>query len=488
MVTVHRFCQGDLFFAVDGGSASIHQLDEVAYELLGLWIELDQEERDGASSASSYWPNQWRTWSDSMGESSAFPGYQACRQLCAAYGEDPVREAAWELLELIDMGLLFQDDAYLDDLVGEELAPHSLKALCLNVSHDCNLRCRYCFAGTGAFGGERLNMPLATACRAIDFLLENSDGRERVEVDFFGGEPLLNLSVVKETVEYGQRQADACGKEIRFTLTTNGLLLDEETAVYLNEKMFNLVLSLDGRPAINDHMRVALDGSSVYDTILPWLKRVAELRQDRQYYVRGTYTAHNKDFFQDVRHLVEAGFDRVSIEPVVAEPHRPYALHPEDVPELFHQYEQLAEYYCKMYPTDKRFEFYHFNLALLEGQCLSKRLTGCGAGTEYLAITPDGYIYPCHQFVGREGYRMGSISDTSLDREIQRSFRASHVLNKTICRQCWARFFCSGGCHANAVSVNGDIKQPDDLSCQLLKKRLECSIYIQARLMETHME
>ncbi|NMB12871.1 MAG: thioether cross-link-forming SCIFF peptide maturase [Firmicutes bacterium] len=485
MITIHRFRQGGLFFAVDGGSACIHQLDEVAYELLGLWIELEQEAKGGLSSGSRHCLSEWKSGNGYMGKDSASPWWQECQKLFAVYGEGPVREAAQELDELVEKDLLFYDDAYLDGLVGEKLPAHSLKALCLNVSHDCNLRCRYCFAGTGTFGGERLNMRSATALRAIDFLLANSDGRERVEVDFFGGEPLLNLPVVKEAVAYGQRRADAEGKEIRFTLTTNGLLLDEETAGYLNEKMFNLVLSLDGRPTVNDYMRVALDGESVYDAVLPWLRRVAALRQTRQYYVRGTYTAYNKDFFQDVRHLVEAGFDRVSVEPVVAEPHRSYALHLEDLPELFQQYDQLAEYYCEMYPTDNRFEFYHFNLSLLEGQCLSKRLTGCGAGTEYLAITPDGDVYPCHQFVGREQYRMGSLGDASLDKEIQELFRTSHVLNKAVCRQCWARFFCSGGCHANAVSANGDIKQPDTLSCQLLKKRLECSIYIQARLMET---
>ena len=288
----------------------------------------------------------------------------------------------------MDEGLLFADDSYLDELVGPEVGSQTLKAICLNVSHDCDLRCRYCFAGTGAFGGQRLNMSAETARRAIDFLLENSPGRERVEVDFFGGEPLLNLPVVKETVAYGEKQAAAKGKEIRFTLTTNGMLLDAETAAYLNDNMFNLVLSLDGRPEVNDRMRLSLDGTSVYNIILPRFQEIAELRGDRQYYVRGTYTAYNKDFFEDVRHLVEVGFDRVSVEPVVADPQRPYALKVQDLPELFHQYELLADYYCELYPTSQRFEFYHFNLSLLQGQCLSKRLTGCGAGGEYLAVTP----------------------------------------------------------------------------------------------------
>ena len=250
---------------------------------------------------------------------------------------EAVKEAAQELLQLVDQRLLFADDGYLDELVGPEVGSGALKAICLNVSHDCDLRCRYCFAGTGAFGGQRLNMSEETARRAIDFLLENSPGRERVEVDFFGGEPLLNLQVVKETVAYGEQQAAAKGKELRFTLTTNGMLLDDETAAYLNEKMFNLVLSLDGRREVNDRMRLSLDGSSVYDTVLPRFQKMAQLRGDRQYYVRGTYTAYNKDFFADVRHLVEAGFDRVSVEPVVADPRRPYALKTEDLPELSHQ-------------------------------------------------------------------------------------------------------------------------------------------------------
>lgn len=485
MISIHRFRQGELFFAIDGGSASIHQLDRVAYDLLGLWTELaqDNNNKNGDSSFIRDLPSSWGVWDGEPEESLAYPWWRAHRPLLATYGVDIVREAGEELIELMNMDQLFHDDAYLEDLVGEELRPRSLKALCLNVSHDCNLRCRYCFAGTGAFGGERLNMPTATALRAIDFLLENSGGRERVEVDFFGGEPLLNLPVVKETVKYGEQRAAAQGKEIRFTLTTNGLLLDEETADYLNDKMFNLVLSLDGRPAINDRMRVAKDGSSVYDVIVPRIRRMAELRGPRQYYVRGTYTAHNKDFFLDVRHLVETGFHRVSVEPVVAERDMPYALRPQDLPELLQEYERLADYYCEMYLAGKPFEFYHFNLSLLQGQCLSKRLTGCGAGTEYLAITPNGDIYPCHQFVGREGYRMGSLSNTSLDERIQKTFRASNVLSKAECRRCWARFFCSGGCHANAVSINGDISQPDGLGCQLMKKRLECSIYIHARLM-----
>ncbi|NLA58176.1 MAG: thioether cross-link-forming SCIFF peptide maturase [Firmicutes bacterium] len=484
MISVHRFTQGGLFFAVDGGSASIHQLDEVAYRLLGLWLELlDQAENSLGKTVYQELLEEWRTWTGDTGEGAEFAWWQVHQPLYDEYGLEAVKEAAQELLQLVDQRLLFADDGYLDELVGPEVGSGALKAICLNVSHDCDLRCRYCFAGTGAFGGQRLNMSEETARRAIDFLLENSPGRERVEVDFFGGEPLLNLQVVKETVAYGEQQAAAKGKELRFTLTTNGMLLDDETAAYLNEKMFNLVLSLDGRREVNDRMRLSLDGSSVYDTVLPRFQKMAQLRGDRQYYVRGTYTAYNKDFFADVRHLVEAGFDRVSVEPVVADPRRPYALKTEDLPELFHQYEQLADYYLELYPTSRRFEFYHFNLSLLQGQCLSKRLTGCGAGSEYLAVTPNGDIYPCHQFVGREDYKLGSLEGGSLNEDIQRTFRRAHVLAKKDCRGCWAKFFCSGGCHANAVSANGDIFKPDHFSCELLKKRLECSIYIQARLL-----
>ncbi|NLY29801.1 MAG: thioether cross-link-forming SCIFF peptide maturase [Firmicutes bacterium] len=487
MISVHRFTQGGLFFAVDGGSASIHQLDEVAYELLGLWLKLAEQAGNSRSKTACQELFElfegWRTWIGAEEDGARFSWWQAHQPLYHACGLEAVREAGSELLDLVDQGLLFADDSYLDELVGPEVGSQTLKAICLNVSHDCDLRCRYCFAGTGAFGGQRLNMSAETARRAIDFLLENSPGRERVEVDFFGGEPLLNLPVVKETVAYGEKQAAAKGKEIRFTLTTNGMLLDAETAAYLNDNMFNLVLSLDGRPEVNDRMRLSLDGTSVYNTILPRFQEIAELRGDRQYYVRGTYTAYNKDFFEDVRHLVEVGFDRVSVEPVVADPQRPYALKVQDLPELFHQYELLADYYCELYPTSQRFEFYHFNLSLLQGQCLSKRLTGCGAGGEYLAVTPNGDIYPCHQFVGREEYRLGNLIDSCLDEGIQRTFRRAHVLAKQDCRGCWARFFCSGGCHANAVSANGDIYKPDHFSCELLKKRLECSIYIQARLL-----
>ncbi|NLJ86128.1 MAG: thioether cross-link-forming SCIFF peptide maturase [Firmicutes bacterium] len=484
MISVHRFCQGGMYFAVDGGSAAIHELDEIAYDVLGDVLEMTGSQIDGGEGedSSQSAANILRTWRDGVGDSSDGGQRVAYTRLFAKHGAKAVREAAGDLLDLMDIGLLFHDDAYVDELADGLQHKVSLKAICLNVSHDCNLRCRYCFAGTGNFGGERLNMPLDIAQQAIDFLLANSSGKDRVEVDFFGGEPLLNLPVVKETVAYGESRADAMGKEIRFTLTTNGLLLDEETARYLDETMFNLVLSLDGRQSINDHVRVSARGKGVYEVIVPRLKQMVELREERQYYVRGTYTAYNKDFFADVKHLVEIGFDRVSVEPVVADPKEPYSLSIDDLPILFEQYDELAEYYCSMHDMGRGFEFYHFNLSLLEGQCLAKRLTGCGAGTEYLAITPNGDIYPCHQFVGRHGYTMGNIQDPDLDASIQSLFQESNVLNKATCRGCWARFFCSGGCHANAVSVNGDIREPDSLSCALLKKRLECSIYIQARL------
>ena len=335
MITVHRFRQGNLCFAVDGGSAAIHGLDEVAYEVLGVWLELYESGGRCLTCHEQGGPEDRRACLERV--------LDGCNELFAIYGADTVKDAAGDLMELVEAGLLFHDDAYVDDVATGKLASSSLKALCLNVSHDCNLRCRYCFAGTGNFGGERLNMPGSIARGAIDFLLANSPGRERVEVDFFGGEPLLNLPVVKETVEYGRAQAQSMGKEIRFTLTTNGLLLDEDTASYLDQTMFNVVLSLDGRPAVNDLLRVTPKGAGTYKTILPRLQHMAQLRQDRQYYVRGTYTAYNKDFFEDVRHLVEVGFDRVSVEPVVTDPEKPYALGAADLQELFQQYDQLAE-------------------------------------------------------------------------------------------------------------------------------------------------
>lgn len=482
MITVHRFRQGGLFLAVDGGSAAVHQLDEVAYELLGVWqavqaglhpVELEE-----------LW--QWwveRNFADATQPDSIWSKIHG--ELLQRWGPAAVWEAGEELLSLVQEGLLFADDSYLDELDGDFIpGPGSVKALCLNVSHDCNLRCRYCFAGTGNFGGERLSMPRSVARAAIDFLLENSEGRQRLEVDFFGGEPLLNLPVVKDTVRYAKEQAAARGKEIRFTITTNGVLLDAKTAAYLNDTMFNIILSLDGRPEVNDRMRLAPGGRSTYREVLPRFLHMAHLRGNRLYYVRGTYTAYNIDFFQDVRHLVEAGFDRVSVEPVVAEPDRDYALREEHLPRLFDQYDQLAEYYCDLYHTPQRFEFYHFNLDVLKGQCLAKRLTGCGAGREYLAITPTGDIYPCHQFVGRESYKMGNILEGFLNPDIRAAFQAAYVLNKSECRSCWARFFCGGGCHANAEAASGNILQPDSFSCRLLRKRLECSIYIQARLAE----
>ena len=375
----------------------------------------------------------------------------------------PEQAEAWEELQSLKAdGLLFSEP---EPVMGRD-ADLPLKAVCMHVSHDCNLRCGYCFAGTGDFGtGNRAVMPPRVAERTIDYLLARCGGRHNLEVDFFGGEPLLALDTVKHTVDYAKKTAP--DRNWRFTLTTNGVLLDEETIAYLNAEMDNLVLSLDGRKEINDAQR----GSS-YDLLLPKYKRVIETRTG-DYYVRGTYTNRNLDFGEDVLHLASLGFANVSLEPAVLPPGHPLALTEDDLPALSAEYEKL----CKgMENAD--FSFFHFNVDLAHGPCVYKRLRGCGAGVEYAAVTPEGDVYPCHQFVGREGFRMGSVLDGGFCAEISARFKALDAGSREDCRNCWAKYFCGGGCAAANLTVNGDIFMPDRFGCELSKKRLSCAIYL----------
>lgn len=357
-----------------------------------------------------------------------------------------------------------------------------VKSICLHVSHDCNLRCKYCFAGTGAYHGERMHMPLDVAKSAVDFLIANSGDRKYLEMDFFGGEPLMNLDVLKATVEYGKQQAKKVGKQFKFTTTTNGVLLNKEIAQYLNQEMDNVVLSLDGRKDINDYHRPTANDKGSFDLIIDNFKYFRSIRGNKSYYLRGTFTAHNTDFCKDVLDMAEQGFDQVSVEPVVLPDNHQLALKDKDLPTLCDNYEQLAiEYVKRRKHSDSWFSFFHYMVDLDNGPCYKKRLVGCGAGGEYLAVTPDGNIYPCHQFAGEKDYLLGNVLDGKLDETKRQMFRDSNLFTKPKCQACWAKYHCSGGCSANAIHFNGDINKPYEFACKLMQKRLECALYVYSK-------
>ena len=399
------------------------------------------------------------------------------------YTEQEINEAYEEIKELYKAEQLFTPDYYAN-IAKNRKKKSVVKALCLHVAHDCNLRCKYCFADTGEFHGGRSLMSVETGKKAIDFVINNSGSRRNIEIDFFGGEPLMNFSVVKEITEYAKEQGEKHGKNFRFTITTNGLLLNDDVKKYVNENMSNVVLSIDGRKETNDRMRYRVDGSGSYDSIVPKFIDLAESRGQQNYYVRGTFTAHNKDFSKDVMHLADLGFKQTSVEPVVAPYEEEYALTQADMPEVFAEYEKLAEEYVKRRKEGKPFNFFHFMVDLDQGPCVIKRLSGCGAGCEYVAVTPEGDIYPCHQFVGNTDFKMGNVYDGTMDEDIKTTFEKSNIYTKDACRDCFAKFYCSGGCSANAYNFNKDINKPYELACEMERKRVECAIAIEAALAE----
>ncbi len=400
-------------------------------------------------------------------------------ELSRKYSSDEIRESYEDICELYKNGQLFTPDEY-EKFANNWNKQSVVKALCLHIAHDCNLRCKYCFAGTGEYHGERGMMSAETGKKAIDFVIANSGSRKNIEIDYFGGEPLMNFDVVKEITEYAKEQGAKHGKNFRFTVTTNGILLDEEKKKYINENMSNVVLSIDGRKEVNDRMRPRVDGSGTYDTIIPKFIDMAESRNQDRYYVRGTFTAYNKDFANDVIHLADLGFKQTSVEPVVAPDDADYALKEEDIPVIFEQYEKLAAEYLKRWKEGNWFNFFHFMIDLDQGPCAIKRLSGCGAGHEYLAVAADGDLYPCHQFVGNKDFLMGNVRDGKIDEKIRKYFEDSNIYTKEKCRNCFARFYCSGGCSANAYNFNGDINKPYELACEFEKKRVECAIAIEA--------
>ncbi len=443
---IHTFTALGCKIVVDVNSGAVHVLDDISYDILNAV--------DGP-----------------LGEE--IPA--AVLQL--PYEQQALREAWEELRSLQEAGLLFTEDDYVDPEMAMRLPKSAqIKALCLHVSHDCNLRCKYCFASTGDFGtGHRMTMDFETAKKAIDFVIARSGKRRNIEVDFFGGEPLMAMDTVKRTVEYARSIEEKAGKCFRFTITTNGMLLNDENIEYINREMSNAVLSLDGRKEINDDLRPTVGGKGSYDVIVPKFEKLIAGRGTKDYYLRGTFTRFHKDFADDVKVLASIG-KNVSVEPVVGKEEDPYALQESDLPELKAEYERLAEYLRE----HRNVNFFHFNVDLSQGPCVIKRLRGCGAGCEYVAITPDGDIYPCHQFVGNEEYKLGSLNDGSFDMEKSGRFAELNVYTREACRSCWARFYCSGGCSASNLLVNGDIKEPHKVGCELERKRLECAIALKA--------
>lgn len=446
---IHKFKLNGFNIVLDVNSGGVHIVDELTYDLLDN-VEPPFDE---------HCPEK------------------VVNKLSISYPADEIESCYQEIKELYNDKILFSEDDY------EKYAKYSVaspvKAMCLNIAHDCNLRCKYCFASTGDFGKGRKLMSFDTGKHAIDFLLENSGDRPNLELDFFGGEPLMNFDVVKQIVKYARFREAEFGKKFRFTITTNGLLLDDDKIDFINKEMSNVVLSIDGRKEVNDYFRVRVDGTGCYDKILPMFKKLVAGRGDKEYYVRGTFTNRNLDFSEDVFSLYNEGFDQISVEPVVGDSDE-YALTEKDLPNVFKEYENLANRIIENEKKGGKFNFFHFMLDLDQGPCAIKRLRGCGCGNDYVAITPDGDIYPCHQFVGIDEYKMGNIDEGTFNQEMKADFAKAHVYSKEECTKCWAKFYCSGGCNANNYQYMGDIRKAHKLSCQLEKKRLECAIMMKA--------
>lgn len=446
---IHRYKSNGYNIVLDVVSGCVHSVDDMAYEAIGLY------EQDGYIDA------------------------QRLRSLFPDVTDAEVSELTEEIEELKNNGELFLEDIYepyLKDIGERETV---VKALCLHIAHDCNLACRYCFAGKGEYNGEAALMSFEVGKKAIDFLVGNSGHRRNLEVDFFGGEPLMNFDVVKQIVEYGRSLEEEHNKKFRFTLTTNGVLLNDEIMEYVNKEMSNLVLSIDGRKEINDKMRPARNGKGSYDIILPKYIKAAESRNQTDYYVRGTFTHYNTDFVKDVLHLADLGFKQISVEPVVSPPEEPYAITEEDIPAICEGYDELAREMLAREREGKGFNFFHYMIDLEGGPCVAKRLSGCGSGTEYLAVTPWGDLYPCHQFVGNEDFLLGNLDEGIKRNDICSDFKLCNVYSKPKCRECFARFFCSGGCAANAYNFHGSINESYDIGCELQKKRVECALMLE---------
>ena len=443
---IHLFQQNGMNIVMDVNSGIVHVVDDVTYKVLAYY--------NGTNRG------------------------MVLANLAKDYEEAELNEVMDDLDELIAKEVLFapMDKNYKMAIEDRPI----IKALCINIAHDCNLRCQYCFAGQGGYGQWRMLMSFDVARRAVDFLIAHSGPREHCELDFFGGEPLMNWHVVQQTIDYVHKQEKKHGKKIKMSLTTNGLLLDKEKVKYLTDNHISLILSLDGRKEMHDRMRPGVHGEGTYDEIVKNLQYCVANRKGEEYYVRGTFTRYNMDFTTDVIDMIDKGFPAVSMEPVVGEDTADYSIKEEDLPRVKAEYDRLAKLFIAREEEGRPFFFFHFNMDLWKGPCLPKRLRGCGAGHEYLAVVPNGDIYPCHQFVGREGYVIGHVYEGLKNFKMMRDFRMNHVFSKPECVDCWAKFFCSGGCHANNEAFAGDIHKPYHITCEIQKKRVECAMMIQA--------
>ena len=449
---IHQYQNNGYNIVLDVNSGAVHIVDDIVYDVLPLYEACSVEE--------------------------------ITDRFKDKYPAAEVAETLEEIAQLKDAGALFTDDEYQDYISGFKDRQTVVKALCLHIAHDCNLACSYCFAGEGEYHGHRELMSFEVGKAALDFLIANSQNRRNLEVDFFGGEPTLNFQVVKDLVKYGREQEKIHNKNFRFTLTTNGVLLNDEIMEFANREMANVVLSIDGRKEVNDHMRPFPNGAGSYDLIVPKFQKFAESRNQVNYYVRGTYTHNNLDFSKDVLHLADLGFRQISVEPVVAQNADDFAIREEDLPQLFEEYDKLAKEMIRRQKEGNGFQFFHFMIDLEGGPCVAKRLSGCGSGTEYLAVTPWGDLYPCHQFVGNDKFLMGNVFEGIKNTGVREEFKSCNVYAKEACRECFARFYCSGGCAANSYNFHGNINNVYDIGCALQKKRVECAIMIKAALSE----
>lgn len=459
---VHVYQNNGYNIALDVNSGCVHVVDDIVYELIPVL-----EDAVLGKSAKE--------------EVLAVAG-QALQEKGLVFDEEEITGAVEEILELAKEEMLYTEDIY-EPYIGEFKNRETVvKALCLHIAHDCNLACRYCFAEEGEYHGRRALMSYEVGKKALDFLVKNSGSRVNLEVDFFGGEPLMNWQVVKDLVAYGRSLEEPFHKKFRFTLTTNGVLLNNEVMKFVNREMANVVLSIDGRKEVHDYMRPHRGGQGSYDEVVPKYIRLADSRKQTDYYVRGTFTHHNRDFSKDVLHLADLGFKQISVEPVVADEKEDYAIKEEDIPFLLEQYDELAKEMIKRRKEGKGFNFFHFMIDLSGGPCVAKRLSGCGSGTEYLAVTPWGDFYPCHQFVGMEQFLMGNVDEGIKNTGIRDEFKNCNIYAKEKCKNCFAKFYCSGGCAANSYNFHGNINDVYDIGCELQRKRIECAIMIKAAL------
>ena len=462
---IHQYKNNGYYIILDVNSGSVHSADALLYDAVEILSGIVPDMETPAPLTKEQ--------------------EQAVRTaLAGRYEAAEILEVLEEIQALIDAEELFTADVYKNYVMDFKKRQTVVKALCLHIAHDCNLACKYCFAEEGEYHGRRALMSFEVGKKALDFLIANSGNRVNLEVDFFGGEPLMNWDVVKQLVEYGRSREKECNKKFRFTITTNGVLLNDEIMDFCNREMSNVVLSLDGRKEVNDRMRPFRNGSGSYDLIVPKFQKFAESRGTKDYFVRGTFTRNNLDFSKDVLHFADLGFKKLSIEPVVADPKEPYSIREEDLPKIMEEYDRLAKEFIKREKEGRGFQFFHFMIDLNQGPCVAKRLSGCGSGTEYLAVTPWGDFYPCHQFVGMEDFLLGNVDEGITNTKVRDEFKLCNVYAREKCRDCFARFYCSGGCAANAYNFSGDITGAYEIGCAMQKKRIECAIMIRAALAE----